>query len=56
MKATTASRRDYLNTRPIRYPNAATRRQVFHKALDLLIMVASGIGIGAMVLFVMANA
>ena len=53
MKATTAERIRYANT-PM-YPNAATRRQVCQKILDFLVMLASGIGIGAMLLFILAN-
>lgn len=55
MKATSASRMSYLNAPNVRYPNAASRRQVLHKALDFLVITASGIGIGAMVLFILAN-
>ena len=55
MKATTAQRSDYMKLSKIPYPNAATRRQLFHKFLDFLLMTASGIGIGAMLLFILAN-
>lgn len=32
------------------YPNAATRREIFHKVLDAALVAASGMGIAAMVL------
>ena len=34
----------------IPYPNAATRREVFHKLLDTALIAASGMGIAAMFL------
>ena len=54
MKATTANRNDFMHTSVIRYPNAAPRRQVFRKALDLLLLGAAGAGIGAMLFFILA--
>lgn len=43
--------------RPIRhaaaYPNAATPRQVLQKFLDLALLIASGAGIGAMILMML---
>ena len=33
----------------IPYPNAATGRELLHKALDTAIITASGIGIGAII-------
>lgn len=42
------------NYRPtIPYPNAATRREVFHKVLDTLLVAASGMGIAAILLLCM---
>ena len=38
------------------YPNAATRRQIANKVLDLLLMAAVGAGIAAMLLFLLALA
>lgn len=38
------------------YPNAATRRQVAHKILDLLLMAAIGAGAAAMLLLLLALA
>jgi len=42
-----------LSCRPIDhipYPNAATRRQLLHRLLDVALLVASGIGIASMLL------
>lgn len=39
-------------TRPIDripYPNAATRRELFHKLVDTALLTASGVGIGAII-------
>ena len=47
MKATAIYRQNYT----VPYPNAATRRQVFHKVLDTLLIGASGMGIAAILLF-----
>ena len=33
------------------YPNAATRAEILHKVLDLLLVAASGMGIAAMLLY-----
>jgi len=35
------------------YPNAATRKEMFHKMLDTLLVAASGMGIGAILLLLM---
>ena len=35
------------------YPNAATRRQIFHKLLDTSLVAASGMGIAATLLLMM---
>ena len=43
-----------INTRPaIPYPNAATRQELLHKALDTLLVAASGMGIAAVILLIM---
>lgn len=55
MKATTAQRNELANTPLFPYPNAATRRQIRQKVLDFMVMVASGIGMGAMLMFLLAN-
>lgn len=36
------------------YPNSATPRQMLHKVLDLMLMAASGAGIGTILLFLLA--
>lgn len=56
MKATTAQRSNFMNAPVVCYPNAASRRQVFHKLLDTLLVTASGAGIGAILLFLLAVA
>ena len=38
------------------YPNAATRRQIAHKVLDLMLMAAIGAGAAAMLLLILALA
>ena len=40
----------------ISYPHGVTRRQVLQKAVDLLLTAAIGIGIAAIVLFLIALA
>ena len=48
---TTTIRKDALP-----YPNAATRRQVANKVVDLFLMAAIGAGAAAMILFLLALA
>lgn len=38
------------------YPNAATRKQVMNKIVDLLLMAAIGAGLAAMLLLLLALA
>ena len=45
-----------IRTKAPAYPNAATRRQIAHKILDLLLMAAIGAGAAAMLLFLLALA
>ena len=40
----------YRSITKLPYPNAATRREVFHKLLDTALIAASGIGIATMFL------
>ena len=47
MKTTTIATR-------VPYPNAATPREMLHRLLDTLLMAASGMGIAAMLLLIMA--
>lgn len=52
---TTAIRRRKVNTRPcIPYPNAATRKEILHSALDALISAVCGAALATIVLFLMA--
>ena len=48
---TAVCKSNYLSSIP--YPNAATRREVLHKALDTLLVAASGMGIAAILLLCM---
>ena len=54
MKRTTVYRSDYANQPHVPYPNAATRREVLNKFLDLLMMAALGVGAAAIILFLLA--
>ena len=45
-----------IRTKAPAYPNTATRRQIAHKILDLLLMAAIGAGAAAMLLFLLALA
>ena len=45
---TAVCKSNYRSTVP--YPNAATRREVLHKALDTLLITASGMGLAATLL------
>ena len=47
---TTIYKTNYRPTARIPYPNAATRREVFHRLLDTTLVAASGMGIAAMLL------
>ena len=44
----TATRKQ--NCRPVLYPNAATRYELFHKLLDAAVIIACGMGISVMIL------
>lgn len=37
----------------IPYPNAATKREIVHKVMDILLVAASGMGISAILLLCM---
>lgn len=53
MKTATIRRTD-LNTQPrIPYPNAATRKELVHKFLDMVLMGAIGAGLAASLLFLL---
>ena len=45
---------NYRPTEVVPYPNAATRRQIINKILDYTLIWACGMGIAAMLLFLLA--
>lgn len=47
MKVTAYYRPHYAPRRPLPFPNAATRRQIMGRLLDLLLIAVSGAGIAA---------
>lgn len=51
MKAATVYRRIPMNRQAIPYPNAATRRQILNRLVDLLLVGAIGVAFAAIVLF-----
>ena len=54
MKTNVLYRTNYANRPNLPYPNAATRRELFGKFLDLLLMAALGAGSAAILLFLLA--
>lgn len=40
----------FCKMQPLPFVNAATRREIFHKLLDALLVAASGMGVAAMLL------
>lgn len=54
MKTVSAYRSDYAQRPHLPYPNAATRREILNKVLDLLLMAALGAGGAAILLFLLA--
>ena len=54
MKATTIRRIDFWTQPIFPYPNAASRRDMLHKFLDLLIVGAIGAGLAAALLLIVA--
>ena len=53
MKTIAAYEPRYLPRRPLHLPGAMTRRAFLGKVLDLLLVAASGMGIAAMLLFLL---
>ena len=53
---TTACSTNYRMNAPIPYPNAMTRKEALHKVLDALIVAASGMGLAASLLLLLALA
>ena len=53
MKTVTCSSVSFMSRPIIPLPNVATRRQFLHKVLDSALIIASGIGIAVMLLFLL---
>lgn len=53
MKATAYYRPKYTPRQPLPFPNAATRRQVFNKLLDLGLIAVCGMGMAAAVMLLL---
>lgn len=56
MKTATAHRTDLANRPNLPYPNAATKRQLLDRFVELLLVATLGIGAAAIVLFILALA
>ena len=54
MKTTAIRRTDFWSQPSLPHPNAATRREMIHKFLDLLIVGAVGAGLAASLLLIVA--
>lgn len=54
MKTVAIRRREYSLFSNIPYPNAATRKQLFNRVVDLLLTAALGSGAAAIILFLFA--
>lgn len=53
MKTATVRRNNYTTNPQIPFPNAATRKELIHRFLDLLLMGATGAGLAASLLFLL---
>lgn len=53
MKTTVTYQPRYLPRQPLNLPNGMTRRAFLGKVLDFLLVAASGMGIAAMVVFLL---
>lgn len=51
MKTAVAKRPNFHTMPNIPYPNAATRQEILHKFLDLLLIAAIGAGLAASLIF-----
>ena len=51
MKTTVTYRTDYAHRPNLPYPNAATRKELLNKFIDLLLVAAIGAGAAAIMLF-----
>lgn len=56
MKTAAMNRSSYVSQPNLPYPNAATRRELVKKFLDLLLVAAMGAGAAAMFLLIMVLA
>ena len=56
MKVSTICHTDFKSRPSIPYPNAATRKELLHKFLDLLLVGAMGAGLAACFLLILAFA
>ena len=54
MKTVTIRRREYSKLYNLPYPNAATKKQIFNRVVDLLLTAVLGSGAAAIVLFLFA--
>lgn len=54
MKTAVVKRTNFNNMPVIPYPNAATREEMLHKILDLLLVAAIGAGLAACLIFLIA--
>lgn len=56
MKTAVVTRANPINRPKLPYPNAATKRQIFDRFVELLLVGALGIGAAAILLFILAIA
>ena len=54
MKTAAVKRTTFNNMPVIPYPNAATKEEIIHKTLDLLLVAAIGAGLAACLIFLIA--
>lgn len=53
MKTAVTAKPNFMASPIIPLPNAASRRQYLHKLLDTLLIIASGVGIVVMLIFLL---
>jgi len=56
MKTATVRHADFAKRPRLPYPNAATKRQIFDRFIELLLMAALGAGAAASILLILALA
>lgn len=54
MKTAVMKRTNFSTMPALPYPNAATRQEILHKFLDLLLVAAIGAGLAASLIFLIA--